>query len=54
MAILEVDAPPSSPSDLMIITINQVWASNRFFQVYINDLNGDPANNDFMFMVTGR
>ncbi|MCI0474658.1 MAG: hypothetical protein L0Y55_00265 [Anaerolineales bacterium] len=52
IAIVEVDAAPTSAATARIVTINQV--STNTFEVYINDGNWNLVDNDFVFIVTGR
>jgi len=52
MAIAEVESRPANAADLRIVSINQ--AASDTFRVYINDGNGTPVDNDFVFMATAR
>ena len=52
MAVAEIDTQPNSAAGLRIVSVNQVDAST--FQVFINNGNGTPVDNDFVFMVTAR
>jgi type VI secretion system secreted protein VgrG len=52
VAVAEVSAQPFFPTDMRIASVQQVGPSE--FKVYINDGTGNPADNPFTFMVTGR
>ena len=52
MAVTEIDTQPTNAAAVRFVSINQT--SSQTFEVYINDGNFNPVNNDFVFMVTGR
>lgn len=54
IATAEIDLPdrPTNSASMRVVAINQV--GNNSFYVYMNDGNGTPVNNDFVFMVTAR
>ena len=52
VAIAEIESLPNNAADLRIVSVNQAAAYT--FRVYINNGNGTPVNNDFIFMVTAR
>ena len=54
MAIAEIDGPPTNPSLMRVVSINQWPSSNSYFEVYICDGVGAMTNNDFLFMATVR
>ncbi len=52
MAIVETDSQPSTAVAVRIASVNQRLAYR--FDVWINNGNFDPSNNDFLLIVTGR
>ena len=52
MAVAEIDVRPLGAANLRVVSVNQTGAST--FKVYMNDGLGGAADNDFVFMVTGR
>jgi hypothetical protein len=49
----EIDTQPTGASSVRLASVNQTSTSNTF-EVFINDGNYSPVDNDFVFMVTGR
>jgi hypothetical protein len=52
MAIAEIDSQPTTAASTRILSCNQATATT--FEVFIQDGNYNPVDNDFMFIVTGR
>jgi hypothetical protein len=52
IAVAEIDAAPSTAGAVRMVTVNQTGP--RTFEVYVNDGTFVLADNDFVFMVTGR
>lgn len=52
MAIAEIDTAPINAAQIRIVSINQLTTNT--FEVYINNGDGTPVDNDFTFMVTAR
>ncbi len=53
LVVPEIDSQPTGASSVRLASVNQTSAGNTF-EVFINDGYYTPADNDFVFMVTGR
>jgi hypothetical protein len=53
MVVAEVDTQPTNASSARIVSVNQTTSVNTF-EVFINDGDFTPVDNEFVFMVTGR